>query len=219
MTISINHLLIILDLIGVFAFAISGASAGVERRLDLFGVLVLSFVAATFGGLLRDVLIGDIPPAALTNLAYLWAALGAGLAVFFWSSWVAKLKNPVLFFDAVGLSFFMVAGTQKALSFGITPVMAAILGVLTGIGGGVMRDVLLAQIPTVLRAEVYALAALAGAAVIVGGDALNLPPAPCALAGAAVCLILRLLAIRRGWKLPSARTKSDPEHPTNRIEN
>jgi uncharacterized membrane protein YeiH len=201
----LRTLVLILDLGGTFAFALSGAMAGVRRRLDLFGVLVLSCAAATVGGIIRDLLIGAVPPAALTDWRYLAVSLVAGLLCFFWSSLIETLRQPVRMLDAMGLALFAVAGTEKALAFGLSPVMAALLGMVTGIGGGVARDVLLAEIPAVLRADLYAVAALAGAVVVVGGNALHLPLIITALAGGAVCFGLRMIAIRRGWRLPVAR--------------
>src|SRR5690242_29613 len=197
-------LVLVLDLIGTFVFALSGATAGVERRLDLFGVLVLSFAAANTGGISRDVLIGAVPPAAITDWRYLAVSLLAGLLTFFWFSGINRLRSPVLVFDGAGLAVFTVSGAQKALAFGLAPVMAALLGMLTGIGGGMARDVLLAEVPAVLRSEIYAVAALAGAAVVVIGETLRLPPVATTVAGAVLCFGLRLIAIRRGWHLPVA---------------
>jgi uncharacterized membrane protein YeiH len=197
-------LLLVLDLVGTFVFALSGAVAGVRHRLDLFGVLVLSFAAANTGGITRDLLIGAVPPAAISDWRYLAVSLLAGIATFWRPSVIARLRSPVLIFDAAGLGLFAVAGTQKALAFGLHPVMAALLGMLTGIGGGMARDVLLAEIPTVLRADLYALAALAGAAVVVIGAALRLPVTVVTIAGAVLCFGLRFMAIRRGWHLPLA---------------
>jgi uncharacterized membrane protein YeiH len=195
------------DLGGTFVFAISGASAGVNKRLDLFGVLVLSFVAGNFGGVTRDLLIGAVPPAAIADWRYLIVSLLAGAITFFWYSGINKLSNPVLIFDAAGLAFFAVAGAQKAIAFGIDPLMAALLGMLTGIGGGMMRDVLLAEIPIVLRADLYAVAALVGASVVVIGAMLHLPSEASAVAGAVLCFGIRYMAIRHGWRLPIARAR------------
>jgi uncharacterized membrane protein YeiH len=206
--------LLVLDLIGTFVFALSGAVAGVKERLDLFGVLVLSFAAASAGGIMRDLLIGSVPPAAITDWRYLAASLLAGLVVFFWypiSERLRNLSNHVLIFDAAGLALFAVVGTQKALGYRLNPVMAALLGVLTGIGGGMLRDVLIRQVPNVLRAELYAVAALAGAVVVVVGHVLNLPPTAMAIAGAALCFGIRLIAIRRGWRLPVADLRQRPK--------
>ena len=202
-------LLLVLDLVGTFVFALSGAMAGVRHRLDLFGVLVLSFVATNTGGITRDLLIGAVLPAAISDSRYLAVSLLAGIVTFWRPSITARLRSPVLIFDAAGLALFAVAGTQKALVFGLNPIMAALLGMLTGIGGGMARDLLLAEIPTVLRADLYALAALAGAAVVVIGATFQLPSTAVAIAGAALGFGLRFIAIRRGWHLPVA------EAPTN----
>lgn len=207
----LRSLVLILDLCGTFAFALSGALAAVRRRLDLFGVLVVAFVASSFGGIGRDLLIGAVPPAALVDWRYLAVAVAAGLITFFWSPLIDRLRAPVRLLDAAGLAFFCVAGAEKALAFGLSPVMAALLGMMTGIGGGMMRDILLAEVPAVLRSELYAVAALAGAGIVVAGSMLALPHVPTAIVGGLVCFGLRGLAIRRGWNLPSARDKpSDP---------
>jgi len=203
-------LLLVLDLVGTFVFAISGATAGMRRGLDLFGILVLAFVAGNFGGITRDVLIGSVPPAAISDWRYLAVSLLAGAITFYWSSAIDRLSSPVLLFDAAGLGLFAVAGTQKALAFGLNPVMAALLGMLTGIGGGMARDILVAEVPTVLRADIYALAALAGAAVVVIGEQLHVPVIAATVVGALLCFGLRLMAIHRGWHLPSARRSDRP---------
>ncbi|MET0986568.1 MAG: trimeric intracellular cation channel family protein [Steroidobacteraceae bacterium] len=201
-------LVLTLDLCGTFAFALSGAMAGVRRHLDVFGVLVLSVAASTFGGIGRDVLIGATPPAALVDGRYLTVSLAAGLIAFFWSTRIEQLRNPVRMMDAMGLAFFAVAGTQKALAFGLSPVMAALLGMLTGIGGGVARDLSLTEIPAVLRSDLYAVAALAGAAIVAVGSMLNVPAIITTLCGGLLCFGLRMMAIRWGWHLPVAGGKS-----------
>lgn len=207
-----NPLVVALDLGGTFVFALSGATAGIRARLDLFGVLVLSFAAATSGGIARDVLIGAVPPAAISDWRYLAASLLAGLIAFRWHPIINRLRSPVLVFDAAGLALFAVSGALKALAFHLAPGAAVLLGMLTGIGGGMVRDVLAAEVPMVLRAELYAVAALAGAAVVVIGDLLRLPSAAVTIAGAALCFGLRLAAIRRGWQLPIA---GPPERSTD----
>ena len=199
-----DNLLLLADLVGTFVFALSGATVATRRQLDLFGVLVLSFAASSAGGITRDVLIGATPPAALRDWRYLAVAMGAGLITFFWAPLIERLKTPVRTFDAAGLGLFAVAGAQKALDYGLHPVMAALLGMLTGIGGGMLRDVLLAEVPMVLRADLYAIAALAGAAVVVTGEAMGLPSAAVMSTGALLCFVLRMLAVRRGWHLPVA---------------
>lgn len=195
----------LLDLAGTFVFALSGAVAGVKHRLDLFGVLVLAFVAANTGGIVRDLLIGAVPPGAISDWRYLGASLAAGLLTFWFPTQVMLRWNPVQLFDAAGLALFAVTGAHKALTFGLNPVMATLLGVLTAVGGGIARDVLLTEIPTVLRAELYAVAALAGAAVVVIANVMQLSGDVATLLGAALCFGLRVLAIRNRWRLPVAR--------------
>ena len=197
-------LVLALDLAGTFVFALSGAMTAVKHRLDLFGILVLSFVAATFGGIGRDLLIGAVPPAALADWRYIAVPVLAGIIVFFTYSATARLQTPVLILDGAGLALFAVSGALKALTFGLTPISAVMLGVLTGVGGGIARDVLVAEIPTVLRAELYAVAALEGASVVVIGRMLQLPTLPLAAAGGVLCFGLRFMAIRYGWHLPRA---------------
>lgn len=194
-----------LDLVGTFVFALSGAAAGIRHRLDLFGVLVLSFVAANFGGITRDLLIGAVPPVAIQDSRYVAVSVVAGLIAFFWYPLTERLRSPVLVFDAVGLAVFTTVGTSKALAFHLGPVAAPLLGVLSGIGGGLVRDVLLSEVPTVFSAEIYAVAALAGALMVVGGHLLQLPPTPVAILGATLCFALRIVSIRRGWRLPVAK--------------
>lgn len=176
-----------------------------RHHLDVFGVCVLAVVAGVGGGLIRDVLIGAVPPAALAGWLYITVALAAGLITFWAHLGVERLRTTILVFDAAGLALFAVSGTQKALSFGLHPVVAALLGMVTGIGGGMLRDLLVIEIPTVLRSELYALAALAGAGVVVAGHWLPLPAAAVTLAGAALCFVIRIAALRRGWSLPVAR--------------
>lgn len=209
-----DRLVLVLDLVGTFVFALSGAVAAVRRHLDIFGVLVLSFTAATCGGITRDLLIGAVPPAALSNWRYLAVSLFAGVITFYWHATVVRLKSPVLIFDAAGLALFAVSGTHKAISFGLDPVMAALLGMLTGIGGGMARDLLLTEIPTVLRAELYAVAALAGAAVVVSGESIGVPSTVASLAGAVLCFWLRFMGIRNGWRFPTARGSDPSEEET-----
>lgn len=205
---TMRMLLLILDLAGTFVFALAGATAGARRQLDLFGVLVLAFAAACSGGIVRDLLIGATPPAAISDWRYLTTSLIAGIFAFRWHDTIERIAKPVRMFDAAGLALFAVAGAQKALAYELNAVMAALLGMLTGIGGGVARDVLLAQIPTVLRSDLYAIAALAGATLVVVGDQFGLSPVLTAIAGATLCFVLRMMAIHRGWHLPKPLQQS-----------
>jgi len=219
----VNTLLIAFDLGGTFVFALSGATAGVKHRLDLFGVLVLSFAAGNSGGIARDLMIGAVPPAAISDWRYIAVSMLAGLITFYWYRIINRLSSPVLVFDAAGLALFAVSGAGKALAFHAGPVAATLLGMLTGIGGGMARDVLVTEIPTVLRTELYAVAALIGAAAVVIGRMLQLPTAVAATVGAMLCFGLRFAALRRGWQLPRARVpnqadqenKADTERTTS----
>ena len=195
----------ILDLSGTFVFALSGAMAGIKHRFDLFGVLVLSFAAANVGGIIRDLLIGAIPPPGIADWRYIAVPVLAGLAVFYRGGMVDRVRNSVEIFDAGGLALFAVSGAQKALDFHLGPLTAILLGMLTGIGGGMVRDILSAEAPAVLRGDVYAVAAMAGAAVVVGGRVLQFHPVAATLLGAALCFSIRIAAIRRGWQLPVSR--------------
>ncbi len=213
--------LLALDLMGTFVFALSGAAAGIKQRLDIFGVLVLSFAAASAGGMMRDLLIGSLPPAAIRDWRYLAVSLLAGLLLFYWfprRRRFSRARTFVLIFDAAGLALFAVVGTQKALGYGVNPVTAPLLGMLTGIGGGMLRDVLVAEIPHVLRADLYAVTALAGAVVVVIGYLMAADPTGTAILGAGICFSLRLAAIYRGWQLPVARPAIDEEDEENEAD-
>ncbi len=213
--------LLILDLAGTFVFGATGAIAGVKEKLDIFGVIFLSFAAASSGGIIRDVLIGSTPPAAISDWRYFASAVAAGLVIFFWyprTERLRTLRNHLLVFDAAGLGLFAVVGTQKALGYNLNPAMAALLGTITGIGGGIVRDVLIRQVPIVLQpTEVYAVAALAGAGVVVLGDILDLQPTSTAIAGATLCFAIRIIAIKRGWRLPVARNTVHDRHIADEI--
>jgi uncharacterized membrane protein YeiH len=196
--------LLALDLCGTFVFALSGAMSGVKHRLDLFGVLVLSFAAATAGGIIRDVLLGVEPPPAIRDWRYIGVSLLAGFITFRWPQIIDRVRSSVLVLDAAGLGLFAVSGALKALAFHLNPVAAVLLGTVTGIGGGVARDVLVSEVPQIMRSELYASAALAGATVAVTGHLLDLPSPSVAVTGAVLCFGLRYMAIRRGWRLPVA---------------
>ena len=195
----------ILDWGGTLVFALSGGLLAVRKQFDLFGVLFLSFVVSVAGGIMRDVLIGAVPPAAITEVHYFSIAICGGIVTFFWAARVARYQRLILLLDAVGLGLFAVLGTEKAIDHDIHPVMAAVMGMLTGIGGGMTRDVLAGDIPFVLRSDLYAVAALAGGAIVALGHALDVAPSYAMLAGAGACIFLRVMAIYRGWRAPVAR--------------
>lgn len=190
-------------------FGLSGGLAAVRARLDLFGVLVLAGVVGLAGGITRDLLIG-VPPETFRDGRYLVAASAAGVVCFFASRGIERLHRSVLFFDAVGLSLFSVTGASKAVAAGMGPAQAVLLGAITGIGGGMLRDVLLRDVPTVLRSDLYAVPALAGAAVVAIAHQAGSDSGLFAVIGASVCLVLRLVGMRYGVTVPIARSGEQP---------
>lgn len=198
----VKTLVLVLDLTGTFVFALSGGMAAARHRLDLFGVMSLSLAAGTFGGVLRDLTIGSTPPAALADWRYIAACVAAGGLIFLFAPVVARLQSPVKVLDAGGLGLFAVSGATKAVAFGIGPVGVVMLGTVTAIGGGMVRDLLVLQIPYVLRGELYATIALLGATVVAAGHALEVSPTAAAVVGAGLATSLRLIAIKRNWHLP-----------------
>lgn len=193
-----------LDLVGTGAFAASGAVAGIRRKMDLFGVMVLGLVTAIGGGTLRDLLLGDNPPFCFKNEVYLYLALGVSLLTFALYRHMTVMHQPLLYFDAIGLGTFVVIGTEKALHFDLGLLGAVIMGVITATAGGVIRDVLANQIPLILRKEIYASACLAGGTLLVLLIQNGLPRSMALLIAAATVIALRLLAIRFNWALPRA---------------
>jgi uncharacterized membrane protein YeiH len=193
-----------LDLAGCFVFALSGGLAAVRARLDVFGVVVVATVTAIGGGILRDVLAGVTPPNALRHWPYLAVPAAAAVLVFVWHPQVNRMRRPIVVLDAAGLGLFTVTGTRLALDHGLGPSGAVALGVLTGIGGGVVRDVLLREIPLVLRREIYALASAAGAVLVVVGSKVGWTIG-WEIGAAAAVFAVRVLAARRHWSAPTPR--------------
>lgn len=194
--------LVVLDLLGIFVFAVSGALVGVRKHLDLFGILVLAGATGLGGGFVRDVLIDATPPAALADWRYLVVPVAAGLLVFRFHPAVGRMERGVAVFDAFGLALFCVTGALKAVEHGLGPVPGALMGMVTAIGGGMLRDVLAGRVPVVFRGDLYATPALAGAAVAVLVERAGLPVLVPALLGASLCLVWRLLAMWRDWQAP-----------------
>jgi uncharacterized membrane protein YeiH len=197
-------LLLALNLAGTFAFGLSGGLAGVRARLDLFGVVVLAVVVGLTGGITRDLLIG-VPPETFRDWRYLAVAGGAGLVTFLAHSPLGRIAGPIDLLDAAGLALFCVTGATKGLDHGVAAAPAVILGAITGIGGGILRDILVRQIPVVLREGLYAIPALLGAATVVGAARAGAhgPAAP--VVGAAVCFAIRLAGLYLGLGVPRAR--------------
>ena len=200
---SVQHTL---DLIGIFVFAISGALLAVRKNFDVFGIAVLAEVTALGGGLFRDVVIGAVPPAAFTDLGYFLTPLLATTLVFFLHPHVERIQTGVNVFDAAGLGLFCVAGTAKAYDYGLNLTASVALGLATAVGGGVLRDVLANEVPSLLRwdRDLYAVPAIVGASLTVlciHHDALT--PVTGTLA-AVTAFVLRLLAMRFHWRAPRA---------------
>ena len=198
-----DKLLVVLDLAGILVFAVEGALAAIGGDLDFFGLMVLAFTTALAGGIIRDLLIGAIPPQSLRDWRYGTTAFAGGALVFFLHEFVLRIPSPVItMMDAAGLSLFAIAGTLKALDFRMHAFVAILLGGITGVGGGTVRDIFLAQVPNVLRSDIYATAALAGAAVMVGARKLRVPSVWAAILGGIVCFTLRMVSVWRHWNLP-----------------
>jgi uncharacterized membrane protein YeiH len=198
-------LVLVADLAGTFVFAVEGAIAAMRSNLDLLGLMVLAFATALCGGMTRDVLIGAVPPNAIRDWRYPAVAFTAGTLAFLTHALVRPYPQEVIVsLDAAGLALFAVAGTEKALAYGIHPLIAVLLGAITAVGGGVVRDVLLAQIPAVLRVDIYATAALAGSLFMVAGQRIGMPRTTAAILGGGVCFTLRMLAVWQNWQLPKA---------------
>ncbi|MEU2620064.1 trimeric intracellular cation channel family protein [Streptomyces sp. NPDC007157] len=200
---SVQHTL---DVIGIFVFAISGALLAVRKNFDVFGIAVLAEVTALGGGIFRDVIIGAVPPAAFTDLGYFITPLLTALVVFFLHPHVERIQSSVLVFDAAGLGLFCVTGTTKAYSYGLNLTASVALGLATAVGGGVLRDVLANEVPSLLRwdRDLYAVPAIVGATMValcIHYDALT--PFTSALA-VVTAFVLRLLAMRFHWRAPRA---------------
>lgn len=205
---------LVLDLLGTFTFALNGALTALRQvRLDIVGVLVLGIMTATGGGIIRDIIIGATPPAAFKQWYYLAVAVLGALFVFFWPHPDSrKLLRPVLVLDAIGLSLFCVVGTQKGLDHGLNPGSAILLGVITAVGGGTIRDMMTGQVPTVLVSGLYAIPALVGAAITslawfggIGGVSV-------AVVGAAACFVIRMIGVRFRLSAPVALAhRREPE--------
>lgn len=208
----------VLDLLGTFVFAISGAVAARQRRLDLFGIIVVTFMVACGGGILRDVSIGAIPPAGLSNWAYLAVSLLAAALTIAAYPQVRRLRHPVLFFDAIGLGLFAVAGAQKAWIWTDSAETAILLGMVSAVGGGVLRDILLSRVPAILEREIYASAALLGAAMQIGLTAMDWSSFWTPWVATSACVALRLASLYFGWRLPVFHTRESAKRSAPRAD-
>jgi uncharacterized membrane protein YeiH len=199
-------LFLVLDLVGTFAFALNGALTAIRgTRLDVVGVVTLGTVTALGGGVIRDVFLDALPPATFRDWRYLTVAAVASLVAFWSGRRLDRLAGPIEVLDAAGLSLFAVSGALKALDFGMGPGQAVLLGAVTAVGGGTIRDVMIGRVPVVLRSELYAIPAVVAALVVVVADLLGVHAVPVAVAAAAVCFVVRMLGVRYGWSAPAPR--------------
>jgi len=205
-------LLLALDLTGTFAFALNGALTALRMaRLDIVGVVTLGIITAIGGGIIRDVLIGSLPPATFSDWRYLAVAAGGGLVAFVAGRRLERLNTPITVLDAAGLSLFAVTGASKAVVAGLGPAPAVLLGAITAVGGGTLRDVLIRQIPSVLSSGLYAIPALVGSAITVVCIRLGAYGIGAAIVAAGVCFGIRMIGVRYGLNAPKPRTPPDPD--------
>lgn len=206
-----SPLLLALDLGGTFAFALNGALTAIKvAKLDVVGVLTLGMVTALGGGILRDILIDSLPPATFSDWRYLLVAALGSLVAFAFGSSLSRLTTPILLLDAAGLSLFAVTGASKAIDFGVGAAQAVILGTLTGVGGGTVRDMLIARVPVILRSELYAIPALLAGVVVVATESWGLYGPPAAVAAAALCFVVRIVGLR--YRLDAPRPPGTGHH-------
>jgi uncharacterized membrane protein YeiH len=194
---------LVLDLAGTFAFALNGAwTATRVARLDIVGVLVLGMLTAQGGGFLRDTVLGSLPPATFADWRYLAVAAAGSMVAFLLGRLLDRLATPILVFDAAGLALFAVTGAIKGMDFGAGAAQAVILGAVTAVGGGTLRDVLIRRVPTVLTSGLYAIPAILGALVVVAAIELDMTAGVGAAVGAAVCFAVRMLGVHYGIDAP-----------------
>lgn len=203
------RLILMADLAGTFVFAMEGALIAIQNNFDFLGIMVLSFTAALGGGVIRDILIGAHPPNAIRDWRYSTVAFIAGIIAFLSYAPLLSFPNPIIItLDAAGLSLFAVAGTEKSIAYKIHPFIAILMGTITGVGGGILRDIFLAQVPAIFRTDIYATAALIGAGIMVTGQSFGLPRRVMAVMGGLACFAIRLVAVWQHWHLPTATSFS-----------
>ena len=207
-------MLVALDLVGTFAFALNGALTAVRAaNVDVVGVVTLGVITAVGGGIVRDVLLGALPPATFVDWRYLAVAAAGGLLAFFFSRQLTRLAGSIDMLDAAGLSLFAVTGAGKALELGVGPLQAVILGTVTAVGGGTLRDVLIQRVPGVLSSGLYAIPAAVGAGLVVIATSAGVDRVlglPAALGAAGVCFLIRTAGLHFGWDAPRPPGSRDP---------
>ena len=205
-------LLLLLDLLGTFAFALNGALTAVRHvRIDIIGVLTLGMITAMGGGILRDIMLNDLPPATFQDWRYLAVATFGAFIVFIFAKYLGRITVPIEVLDAVGLSVFAVTGASKAMEYGLGPVQSIILGTLTGVGGGTIRDALIGRIPSVMSEGLYAVPAIVGAGLTVAAMMAELYGVAAAVIAASACWLIRIIGIRYKLDAPAPRGTHAPE--------
>nr|WP_320192378.1 trimeric intracellular cation channel family protein [uncultured Desulfobacter sp.] len=195
-------LILLFDYLGTFAFAVSGALAAAEKKLDLFGAVFLGFVTAIGGGTTRDMMIGNTPVSWLQDPVYFYVIVAAVGLTFLFTKTIVRFSKSLFFFDTIGISVFTVIGIQKGLHAGIHPPLAVMMGILTAVMGGIIRDVLCNEIPLIFHKEIYATACFAGGVFFVLLVFINMPEPFTAFIAAGVIFTIRSLSVRKGWALP-----------------
>lgn len=191
-----------IDIIGTFAFAVSGVVAAVERKFDLFGAIILAFVTAVGGGTLRDILIGSTPVSWMDSNVHIWVVLSTVPLAYFFMKILNRLKKTFLMFDTVGIGLFTILGIEKSLSMGLSPMISVMMGVVSAVFGGIIRDVLSNQVPLIFRKEIYAFACISGGLVYLLMVFLNVQNEIGLFVSIGVVIAVRLLAIRFKWSIP-----------------
>ncbi|MFE9748194.1 trimeric intracellular cation channel family protein [Saccharothrix saharensis] len=196
---------VVMEVLGIFAFAFAGAMDAARSRLDLFGIGTAAILTAIGGGVLRDILLGVEPPIGLLTAWYFVASLAIAAIVALWYPRLWRFDMPLRFCDAVGLAMFAITGATRAMEHGTPVYVAGIIGMINAVGGGLMREVLVMRVPTMLHKEIYALPAFGGGILVGLGFTLHLPPEVVAVVTAQMVVIVRMLAVIRKWNLPTAR--------------
>jgi len=191
-----------IDILGTFSFAVAGAFAAMEKKLDPFGVLIISFATAIGGGTIRDVLLGRLPVAWLTNSTAIWVIIIGAVSALFFSSWLKKFVRMLFYFDAIGLGLFTMVGIQTGIEHELGKGICIMLGTVTGCFGGVLRDVLLNNIPLIFQKEIYASASILGGVVFFLLISLQFPFSYAYIIGILIVFVVRVLAVRFSWSLP-----------------
>jgi uncharacterized membrane protein YeiH len=206
-----GSVLLALDLLGTFAFALNGALTALRvARLDIVGVVTLGMITALGGGIIRDVLL-DVPPATFNDWRYLTVAAAGGLIAFVAGRHLDRLTTPITVLDAAGLSLFAVTGAAKAVDLGLGPLQAVILGAITAVGGGTLRDVLVRRIPEVLSSGLYAIPALLGATATVVASELGVYSVATAIGAAVLCFGVRMIGVRYDLDAPRPPASRDQD--------